>query len=337
MSTSCLVVAGGEQRRLVEDVGEVGTGEAGGTPGDDREVDVGGDRLALGVDGEDALAALEVGTVDHDLAVEAAGTQQRRVEDVGPVGGGDQDDAGLGVEAVHLDQQLVQGLLALVVSTAEAGAAVAADRVDLVDEDDGGCVGLGLLEQVADPAGADTDEHLDEVGSGDRVERHAGLAGDGAGEQRLTGTGRAVEQHALGDLGADRLELRGVREELLDLVELLDRLVGAGDVGERGLRGVLADQLGLGLAEVHHPVAAALHRVHEEQQQADHQQDRQEIQRQGQQHIAVVDADGVIDVLGIQRIGERQGLLGGEGRAALPAVLHRDLDLLLAVLDRGAR
>ena len=70
-----------------------------------------------------------------------------------------------------------------------------------------GRVGLGLLEQVADPAGADADEHLDEVRAGDRVERHAGLAGDGAGEQRLAGAGRAVEQHALGDLGADGLEL----------------------------------------------------------------------------------------------------------------------------------
>ena len=127
-----------------------------------------------------------------DLAVEAAGAQQRRVEDVGTVGGGDQDDAALDVEAVHLDEQLVQRLLALVVAAAEAGAAVPADGVDLVDEDDRRRVGLGLLEQVAHPGRTDTDEHLDEVGAGDRVERDARLAGDGAGEQRLAGTGRAV-------------------------------------------------------------------------------------------------------------------------------------------------
>jgi hypothetical protein len=34
------------------------------------------------------------------------------------------------------------------VTAAQAGAAVAADRVDLVDEDDRRSVGLGLLEQV---------------------------------------------------------------------------------------------------------------------------------------------------------------------------------------------
>ena len=73
------------------------------------------------------------------------------------------------LEPVHLDQQLVQRLLALVVAAAEARAALATDRVDLVDEDDAGAVLLGLLEQVTHPGGADADEHLDEVGTGDRV------------------------------------------------------------------------------------------------------------------------------------------------------------------------
>ena len=212
------VVAGGQQRGLVEHVGEVGAGEAGRAAGDGVEVDVGGERLALGVHRQDGLAALEVGPVDGDLAVEAAGAQQRRVEDVGPVRRGDQDDAALDVEAVHLDEHLVERLLALVVPAAHAGAAVAADGVDLVDEDDRRRVGLGLLEQVAHAAGADADEHLDEVRAGDREERHAGLTGDGAGEQRLAGPGRAEQQHALGDLGADGLELGRVLQEVLDLL-----------------------------------------------------------------------------------------------------------------------
>src|ERR1700687_4930246 len=46
-----------------------------------------------------------------------------RIEHVGPVGGGDQDDAFVRLEAVHLDEELVERLLALVVAAAEAGAA----------------------------------------------------------------------------------------------------------------------------------------------------------------------------------------------------------------------
>ena len=295
--------AGGEQRGLVEHVGQVGAGEAGGAAGDDREVDARRHRLALGVHLEDLPAALHVGAVDGDLAVEAAGTKQRRVEDVGPVGGGDEDDAALDVEAVHLDEHLVQRLLALVVPAAHAGATVPADSVDLVDEDDRRGVGLGLLEQVAHAAGADTDEHLDEVGAGDRVEGHARLARDGAREQRLAGAGRAVQQDALGDLRADGLELAGLLQELLDLGELLERLVGTGDVGERRLRHVLADELGLALAELHDAVAAALHLVHEEEQQAQDEQDRQEADEQRHQQALAVDLDVPRDVGVVERVG----------------------------------
>ena len=133
-----LAAARGEQRGLVDEVREVGAGEAGRAGGERVEVDLGRERLALRVHLEDLAAAVAVGPVDHDLAVEAARAQQRRVEDVGPVRGRDQDDVVLQLEPVHLDEELVERLLALVVAAAEARAAVAADGVDLVHEDDAG-------------------------------------------------------------------------------------------------------------------------------------------------------------------------------------------------------
>ena len=80
-----------------------------------------------------------------------------------------------------------------------------------------GRVLLGLLEHVAHARGADADEHLDEVGAGDREERHLGLARDRARQQRLAGTGRADHQHALGNLAAELLELARILQEVDDL------------------------------------------------------------------------------------------------------------------------
>ena len=88
------------------------------------------------------------------------GRRSAGIEHVGPVGGREQDDALVRLEAVHLHQELVQGLLALVVPAAQAGAAVAADRVDLVDEDDAGGVALALLEEIADAAVVEQDRLL---------------------------------------------------------------------------------------------------------------------------------------------------------------------------------
>ena len=224
---------------------------------------------------QDLLAADHVGIRHHDLAVETAGTQQRRVEHVGPVGGGDQDDAFIGLEAVHLDQQLVERLLALVVAAAEAGAAMAADRVDFVDEDDAGRVLLGLLEHVAHAAGADADEHLDEVGAGNGEERHIGFAGDGAREQRLAGAGRADQQHAARNAAAEPLEFAGIAQEFDDLLQIVLGLVDAGDVLEGDAAMRFGQKLGARLAEAQRLAAGALHLPRQENPHADQRDERQ--------------------------------------------------------------
>ena len=49
---------------------------------------------------------------------------------------------------VHLDEQLVKGLLALVVTAAKTRTALAADSVDLIDEDNAGRALACRIEQV---------------------------------------------------------------------------------------------------------------------------------------------------------------------------------------------
>ena len=114
---------------------------------------------------QDLLATAKIGIGHHDVAVETARTQQRRVEHVGAVRRRDQDDAFVGLEAVHLDEQLVQRLLAFVIAAAETGAAMAANRVDFIDEHDARRILLRLLEHVAHARRTDAHEHLDEVGA----------------------------------------------------------------------------------------------------------------------------------------------------------------------------
>ena len=91
---------------------------------------------------------------------------------------------------------------------------------------------LGRLEQLADAGGAQADELLHEAGGGHEVEGHPGLAGQGPGQQRLAAAGHAVEQDALGHVGAQALEAVGVAQVVDDLPQLGDGLVEAGHVGE---------------------------------------------------------------------------------------------------------
>ena len=292
---------------------------------------------------QDLLAADHV-RIRHDhLAVEAARTQQRGIEHVGTVGGGDQDDAFIGLEAVHLDQQLVQRLLALVIAAAEAGAAMTADRVDFVDEDDAGRVLLGLLEHVAHAAGADADEHFDEVGTGNGEERHIGFTGHGTRDQRLAGAGRPDQQHAARNTSAEPLEFRGVAQEFDDLLQILLGFVDARDVFKRHAAMRLGQKLGARLAEAHRLAGAALHLAAEENPHADQRDERQprHQERHEPRHLLLRRARGDGDTLAIEALHQRRIVRGiGVERTAVGeiAVNLRALDqhvAHLALIDLG--
>jgi hypothetical protein len=269
--------AGGDDRGLVEHVGELGAGRAGGVFGQVVELDVLGQRLVFGVEAEDGQPPVPVGRVDADLHAEPAGAEQGGVEQVEAVGGRDADQTAAAAEAVQLHQQGVQRVLGLLVGACGGVTGPSpSDGVDLVDEDDGALLALaGAGEQLPDPLGADADVHLDEVGSAGGEERDARLAGDGLGQQRLAGARRPVEDEAARHLGPQRLEPLGRAQEVECVGQLQHGLVTSGHVSERDGGRLLLDGRGGGSL----PLAAA--RLHRGEDDAGHDQPEQ-AQRQDQ-------------------------------------------------------
>ena len=154
-----------------------------------------------------------------DLAVEPTRTQQRRVEGLGTVRGGEDDDTRRWIEAVHLREQLVEGLLAFVVLY-ERAASPLADRVDLVNEDDRRRRLARGVEQIANARGADTDEEFDEARPGEGEERNVRLAGDGPRQQRLAAAGRPDHEYAARRHGADGGVTLGMLQEIDNFADL---------------------------------------------------------------------------------------------------------------------
>ena len=87
---------------------------------------------------EDRFPAAHVRPVQDHPPVKTTRTEQCWVQDVGPIGGGDNDDVGIGIKAIHLDQDLIERLLPFVVATAQACAAVTPDSINFVHKDDAG-------------------------------------------------------------------------------------------------------------------------------------------------------------------------------------------------------
>src|SRR5262245_13859413 len=217
------------------------------------------------MDSEDFFTAANVRTAHDNPAIKTPGSQKRRIEHVGPVCRRHQDDAFIRFETVHLDQQLIQRLLALIMSATEASATMTPNRVDFIDKDDAGSILLSLLEQVADAACSDADEHLYEVRTRNREERHVGFAGNCTSQQGLASSGRANEQDALWNASAKLLELLRLPQEFDNLPQLFFCFIHARHILERDFFLLHGEQAGAALAEGKCFVSTSLHLAdHEE-------------------------------------------------------------------------
>jgi hypothetical protein len=223
---------GRRDRRLIGQVGEVRAGKPRGHARDRVQIESRRKGDLCNVHLEDRHASLAVGTIHQNLPVETAGAQQRRVQDLGPVGGGEQDHPAAGIEAVDLGEQLVERLLFFVQAADRQVGPAAAQGVQFVDEDDARRLGFGLLEEVPHARGANAHEHLHELRAGDREERHAGFPRDRPGQQGLAGPRRANQQDALRRTRAQTAEPARVLQEGDGFLQFLLGFIDAGDIVE---------------------------------------------------------------------------------------------------------
>ena len=107
-----------------------------------------------------------VRAVDEDLAIETPSAEQRRIEDFGAVGSGKDHDSRARIEAIHFGEQLIEGLLLLVVPPGmRSHTARPAKGVEFIDENNSRRSAARLCEQIAHARRAHTHKHLHELGA----------------------------------------------------------------------------------------------------------------------------------------------------------------------------
>ncbi len=205
--------AGREDGRFVQQVGQIRTSESGGPTGNALQSEIAVELFVAGMHLKDRQTPLDVGSVNGDLTIETTRTHQRGVEHIWAVCGGENDDAAVALEAIHLREELVQGLLALVVTTTDTGATLATNGINFVDEDQAGAVLLGALKQIAHATCTHTNEHLHKFRAREGEERNTSFTSNGFREQGLTGSGRANEQDTFGNAGTNGRETFRLLEE----------------------------------------------------------------------------------------------------------------------------
>ena len=264
---SCQIATSSEQSGFVDQVGEFCTRKSGSSFGDARKIHAGLKFDFFHVNAKDFLTTMHIGQRYRDLAVETTRTEQSGIENIGTVGRGDDDDTFLGVEAIHFDEHLVECLLALVIAAAHALTTVTPHSIDLINENQTWCIFLALLKHVAHTAGADTDEHFDEIRSRDREKRHVSFTSNGTSQEGFSGSRSTDHQNAFRNATTEFLELTRITKEFDDFLKLFFCLLDACDVFERDLILVHGQQASLAAAEIHCATTSRLHLLAEKENQ----------------------------------------------------------------------
>ena len=186
------------------------------------------------------------------------------------------------------------------------------NRINFVDKNDAGGLGLGLTEQIPHPAGPHPNKHLDELRRRHREKGNSRFPGNGPSQQGLTGAGGPDQQYTLGDFGADGGKPFWLLQEGDHLLELLLGFGDAGHILKAHRHIALGLQPGLAAAESHGPVGH-LGRAADQQGQPPQQQQHQQAVR----HQASRGAIGAV-------IPHRQGNLGCFGRTQQQLVIAED-------------
>jgi hypothetical protein len=83
-------------------------------------------------------------------------------------------------ETIHLDQQLIQRLLTLIIATRPGICTLTAHRINLIDKDNAGSMLFRFLKKIAYPRRANANKHLNKLRATYTIERDTGLTGNGA-------------------------------------------------------------------------------------------------------------------------------------------------------------
>mmetsp|Transcript_8630 Transcript_8630/g.23422 ORF Transcript_8630/g.23422 Transcript_8630/m.23422 type:complete len:303 (-) Transcript_8630:1626-2534(-) len=179
------------------DFRDVGTGEALGDLGKVVEVHVEGHRRLPQRRLEDLLPGRLVREGDVYQLIQSPRAHQRRVDDVRPVGGTDDEDRLLRAHAVHFRQELVQHSVSRAASVSRAVSPLDGNGIQLIEKEHARGGLTRLVENIPHVGLRFSEPHGQELRTFDGDKVGLALVGDCLGQKRLPASRGPIEEHAL--------------------------------------------------------------------------------------------------------------------------------------------
>ena len=156
-------VSGSHDRRLVQKVFQVCTCKSGCGLSDLSQIHILAKRLILGMNPKDLLTSLHIRTSDCHLTVKTSRTEDRRIQNIHTVCGSHYNNSLINAKSVHFHKKLVQGLLALIMTTAHTGSTLSCNSINLVNKDNTGRMAFSFFKQIPHTGSTHTYKHLHKI------------------------------------------------------------------------------------------------------------------------------------------------------------------------------
>mmetsp|Transcript_11256 Transcript_11256/g.23560 ORF Transcript_11256/g.23560 Transcript_11256/m.23560 type:complete len:202 (-) Transcript_11256:1072-1677(-) len=145
---------------LIHQVLQLSTTEARRPPCNGLKINIWFKWLAPCMHSKDSLSALEIRQINSNLPVKPSWPQQCIVQNVHPVSSCNGDNTWIAIKTIHLNQDLVDGLLPLIIPSSKACATLTPNCINLINENDARCILLRLGENIPHTGSSHTNKHL---------------------------------------------------------------------------------------------------------------------------------------------------------------------------------
>src|SRR6056297_1315660 len=187
------------QGRLVQQVFQIGRSESGSPSRKNFQIDVLVKRFVFRVDFQYGLAAPDVGYSNAYLPVESSRSEKCRVKNVRSVGCGYDYYSLMVSKPVHFNEKLIEGLLPLIMSSAQACASFSSHSINFIYENYAWGTLLGLFKKISDSRSSHTYKHFNKIGSAYAEKWYSGFSCNCSRQICLSCSRRSYHQYPFGD------------------------------------------------------------------------------------------------------------------------------------------
>ena len=241
-----------QQRRLIHQIRQISTRKPRRPSSQRIQINLHRNRLPPRMHLQNTPPTTPIRTINHNLTIKPTRPQQRRIQNIRTIRSRNQNNIILQLKPIHLHQQLIQRLLTLIMPPTQTSPTMPPNRINLIHKHNTRRRLLRLLKQIPNTRRTHTHKHLHKIRTRNRKKRNPSLTSHSPRQQRLPRPRRPIQQHTLRNPSPQRLKLLRILQKLLNLMQLLNRLIRPSHIPKRHLRRIRRHPLRTRLPKTHH-------------------------------------------------------------------------------------